>query len=100
MVTRKGTGLKRVLIVLGVVVLGAIALNFGYWQDQVRYLFNKGDLAMLPMTADVEYMEPNTIVIEKLGLKTPVIYVEETTEEDFQDAMTKGVGHYPGTAKI
>src|SRR3989344_4417963 len=98
--TRAGKVGKSLLIVLGVILLGVVALNFGYWKDQVRYLLNTGDAPSLPVTADVRYMEPDTIVIEKFNLTTPVIYVDEATEEAFQDAMSRGVGHYPGTAKI
>ena len=47
-----------------------------------------------------EYMEPNTVVIEKFGLKVPIIRVEEATQEAFTEAMRHGVGHYPGTAQI
>ncbi len=91
--------LTSALIVVGVIVVGTVALNFGYWMDQVRYL-GGGESFTLPLTADAEYAEPNTIYIDTLGLTAPIIHVTETNEKAYQEAMTHGVGHFPGTAEI
>ncbi|MFH1235553.1 MAG: sortase [Parcubacteria group bacterium] len=43
--------------------------------------------------------EPNHISIPDRGIETPVIYIDEISEPVFQEALTRGVVHYPGTAK-
>jgi len=90
---------KKIVLILGVIALGAIALNWGYWFDHIRYLVGANSFS-LPISDSAEYAEPDTIYIEKLGLSAPIIYVEERTEDAYQEAMTRGVGHYPGTAIV
>ena len=41
---------------------------------------------------------PDHLWIPDRNIDTPVIYVSETSEEVFQDALANGVVHYPGTA--
>jgi LPXTG-site transpeptidase (sortase) family protein len=43
-------------------------------------------------------VEPNTLWIDSLGIKTPVIPVAEKTEKAYQEALKHGIGHFPGTA--
>lgn len=38
------------------------------------------------------------IVIDKIGVKAPVVFAKSRKEADIQDAMAKGVAHYPGTS--
>lgn len=42
--------------------------------------------------------DPDMITIPDRSIVTPVIYVDAATEEVFQEALTNGVVHYPGTA--
>ncbi|MFH1866687.1 MAG: sortase [Patescibacteria group bacterium] len=41
---------------------------------------------------------PNTLQISSLSLIVPVIYVNQATDEVFQQALERGVVHFPGTA--
>ncbi|MFZ6035527.1 MAG: sortase [Patescibacteria group bacterium] len=41
--------------------------------------------------------EPNRITIPDRDIQAPVIYVDNTSEEVFQEALGNGVVHYPGT---
>lgn len=45
--------------------------------------------------------EPNMVYIPDVNIEAPIIYIsqEENNEEGYQAALTKGVVHYPGTAK-
>lgn len=41
---------------------------------------------------------PDTLTIASLGIEAPVIYIEERGETVYQEALQRGVVHYPGTA--
>lgn len=41
---------------------------------------------------------PDTIYIPSLSIQAPIIYPEEDEEDVLQEALQKGVVHYPGTA--
>lgn len=42
--------------------------------------------------------EPNVLLIPDLGIVAPIQYVEEKAESVYQEALRKGVVHFPGTA--
>jgi len=40
----------------------------------------------------------NQLVVPSLGIEAPIVYVDQTGEAAFQEALIDGVVHYPGTA--
>jgi LPXTG-site transpeptidase (sortase) family protein len=92
---------KVALWTLGIAVVVAVLFQGPYWYTQVQYrMFG------IPK---VEYQEPkffrdnvypaNQLTIPTLGIQAPLVYMEGTTEEAFQEALQSGVVHYPGTAE-
>ncbi|MDZ4244025.1 MAG: sortase [Candidatus Doudnabacteria bacterium] len=45
-----------------------------------------------------EKMEPDLLLIQTLQIRAPIIYVDEISEDLFQQALQHGVVHFPGTA--
>lgn len=45
----------------------------------------------------LEKSEPNMLTIPDLKIKAPVIYIEVSGKDEDQEALAKGVVHYPGT---
>lgn len=55
--------------------------------------------AALTPPSVAEAIPANTLVISSLDVVVPVIYIDEVSEQAFQDGLAKGVVHYPGTAR-
>lgn len=92
--------LKKILLFIILVCSGWVAMNFDYFRKNVEYEFNKNDYATTTAeTLPREKMEPDTLVIDSLGIKAPVLYVDQVNEDRFQETLQRGVVHYPGTAK-
>lgn len=90
---------NRIILTVVLVVAVWVGLNFEYFWKVAKYQF-------FPETAEKvsalvqEQMEPNLLVIDSLGIKAPISYVGEANEDVFQEALRRGVVHFPGTAKI
>src|SRR3989344_3596284 len=91
--------LKRTILVLGLVALALAVLGPGYWAKQARYLVAPDSLILTAAGGRTE-LGPDMLLIEKVGIKTPIIYVEDRSEAVFQEALEYGVAHYPETAEI
>ncbi len=79
----------------------ALLLNLPYFYEQARYGVEEitkptEETNTLPRSAS--FGPANTISIPKIGVTAPIIYVNTKTEAAYQDAMSRGVGHYPGSA--
>lgn len=78
-----------------------ILFNFPYVQTHVEYYFQKDEIkeqAAEQTAAIQEKGELDRLQIPTLGITAPVIYVQEQSEEVFQEALQSGVVHFPGTA--
>lgn len=82
------------------VVLGYVALNSDYFLKQVKFWFNKPQAATNQNTVEGEKGESNRIIIPSLGINAPIVESAENNESAFQEALKKGVVHYPGTADV
>ncbi len=95
---------RKILIVLAGLLGFFLLLNLPYFWVQAKHLLFGSYKTTYQNQPAVEasekiYMEPNTLVIEDLGIEAPVVYVEEKSEKTYQAALQNGVVHYPGTAK-
>lgn len=89
---------KKILVLILATILLWVGLNFDYFRKNVEYAF-KGEAAV-EQTPDQEKMEPNLLAIPSLEVTVPVLYAEVVNEDKFQELLTSGVVHYPGTANI
>jgi len=95
-----------ILLIIVVIVIAGGALVFINWQNRSQTLQTTNrSQTHLPTSGEreikrptLETGEPNHISIPDRNIETPVIYVDETNEEVFQDALAQGVVHYPGSA--
>lgn len=88
------------LIALGVIIAVLLVLDFNYLWYNLAQIF-KGrtqTIQILSIPSGGQKMEPDTLIIPSLGIKTPVVYAQEANEKVFQAALINGVAHYPGTA--
>lgn len=81
-----------------------LALNFNYFWANARFLLSNRttsyqDPKALSARQTEHRQEPNLLAIESLGIKAPIVYIDKTSETEFQMALKNGVVHYPGTAK-
>lgn len=93
----------RALLSIAILVLGFIALNAGYFWDNLKFTFfppSAKFLSALPAasTTPAVFAKPDLLEIESLGIAAPVIYAEKADEKNFQAGLANGVVHYPGTA--
>ncbi len=96
--------------------LGALAiivsLNYGFFEARVRYYLDRNTntdsvdagqrdpfLVDAAPEGPVRVYESNRILIPKIGVDAPIVYIRESNEAAFQKALENGVVHFPGTAK-
>lgn len=79
----------------GVVVL--LLLSAPYLVARLEHWLSSAE-PVLEVTQ--EKIEPNRLVVAKLRLDVPIVFVDKASEEVFQEALQNGVVHYPETAKI
>ena len=95
---------KQKIAIVGAVLLGVIAiLNFGFFWANIKFIFFKPPAesqqsTQTPGSQAENKIEPNTLIINSLGIKAPVIYPTERSEAAYQEALIDGVAHYPETA--
>jgi LPXTG-site transpeptidase (sortase) family protein len=87
--------MKKVIIVISFVVLAFVLSNWEYIWQNISYVLNKPEILVLE---DQEQGESNKLVIPSIRVNAPIVYVEERDEKVFQEALAKGVVHYPNTA--
>lgn len=96
-----GRYIKKIIIVLILVGIVFVILNADFFAKNIRFgLFRR--YAVDPATQIVEgpeaRAEPNLLWITALDIKAPVQYVDQADENVYQQALQKGVVHFPGTA--
>jgi LPXTG-site transpeptidase (sortase) family protein len=92
---------KKLLIVLGVCVVVFLILDFNYFWANLKFILH-GQKQSYKSTVQVpavqQKMQPNLLIVDSLGIKVPVVYVDQANETAFQAGLINGVVHYPGTA--
>ena len=92
--------IKKFLVTL-VVILGLlIILNSQYLSKQTSYFFSKTISFSNQEESYGLELPPNTLAIQTLNIRAPIVEVAEKTEHAFQGALIQGVVRYPGTAPI
>jgi LPXTG-site transpeptidase (sortase) family protein len=94
------TKYRFLAITVSVLIIMAASLAGPYFWAHVRFTFN-------PPIAEtdndngkqVTIYEPNTLVIESLGIEAPIVYAADNNDNTFAAALAQGVVHYPGTAR-
>ena len=89
----------RLLLVIAVFAAVVLVLNFGYFWKQIKFVFVKPQPLSIAEDKKPHVIEPSVVIVESLGIKAPLQYVDEANEETYQKALRNGVVHYPGTAK-
>jgi LPXTG-site transpeptidase (sortase) family protein len=96
---------KRKKLALGLmtfIALGVMVANWSFIKNWSAFQLFSGRKDIyrdsLPHLSPEEKTEPNTLQIQALGVKAPLVYVNQVSEEIFQKALETGVVHYPGTA--
>lgn len=92
--------MRKILLLCLLLLAILLVLDFGYFWHQTLFAY----LGRKQVYYSPEYVhanrrgEPNTVFIDSVRIKAPIVYVEENSEEVFQRALQNGVVHYPGTA--
>jgi len=99
-------------VVAAAVVAGGVflVLNAGYVAIETRYALRgaepTGHAASEPVpmssTADIpapQALGPDELRIASVGIRVPVVYAPVKDETQFQEALQRGVVHYPKTAE-
>lgn len=78
-----------------------VLLNFNYlWANTIflfrgnKYVYNQGNSNSIKSNLS----EPNQLLIGSLGIKAPIVYIQEKNEKTYQSALMEGVVHFPDTA--
>jgi LPXTG-site transpeptidase (sortase) family protein len=93
---------QKILIIVGACALLFVLLNFGYFWANFSFFIHKPKPVAVPAQTTLrvqEKMQPNTLIIDSLGINAPVVYATSTGETAFQAALINGPTHYPGTAQ-
>ena len=89
---------KRLAVSLGLALVVFLLLNNSYVWQNVRFYFQKpAPTQQGPASTQVQ-AEADHLWIDSLGISVPLKYVDEVSENVFQEALRDGVVHYPGTA--
>jgi len=83
--------------ICGTLVLFAVA-NFPYLWKNFRYHTSGPGIASPDSSSFSEKVEPNALWLPSLNIQAPIKYVEEASDDAFQEALRAGVVHFPGTA--
>lgn len=85
--------IKKIILSILLLVVITVGLNYEYFWKQLNYYFAGTSLKdeSAPLSADM-------LVISSLGIKAPIVYIDQADEKHFQQGLKSGVVHYPGTA--
>jgi sortase A len=81
-----------------------VLLNWGYVSARLSYFFFTPNANEVIKPSVVEPAKgegswpKNVLAIPSLGVNVPVVYIQETGETAFQNALAGGVVHYPGSS--
>src|SRR3989338_947471 len=88
-------------IILGTLAAAAglfVISTAGYWVKQADYVVNEVVAAGVAAreVPPGEKSAPDRLMIARLKVEAPIVYVDEADEKIFQQALQSGVVHYPG----
>lgn len=99
------------LPLLAVILLsGMVVLGIRLWSNQTQIIettnsanlnvnqLPTNDDPLPPKRTPLGTGEPNFLSIPDRGIEAPVVFITEADEKVFQEALTRGVVHYPDTA--
>ncbi len=91
---------KKIFIMVGVLLAVFVLLNLNYFISNFQFFFhgytkNYNDQ---PNTVAHVALPANTVEIDDVGIKAPIVYITGKTEKDYQAGLINGVVHFPGTA--
>ena len=92
--------IQKWVVLAAILLSGFLVLNFNYFWGNLNFIFSSSksaDPASQTIVTAERKMEPNTLIIESLDIKAPIIYVNEKKEKVYQAALINGVVHFPGT---
>jgi len=93
---------KIIFFVVGGSLVLFVAADLPYLWANLKYRLITKDLPPAPIVVQSPWvrqkMEPNLLLIPALRIEAPIIYVDEVSEDLFQQALRRGVVHFPGTA--
>lgn len=78
-----------------------VIMNFSYFWKQIKFKINGPQSPQIQDSAFTDQEkkgEPNQIFIPSLGIIAPIVESDQSNEKAFQEALQKGVVHYPGSA--
>ncbi|MGE5393078.1 MAG: sortase [Candidatus Saccharibacteria bacterium] len=93
--------LKKFLYMLAIVLAAVVVLDFGFFRENLEYIFQKpADVAVryTPTLEREAKTAKDRLLIPALGIDAPILYPTEASEQTFQQHLQNGVVHYPGTA--
>jgi sortase A len=91
---------KKIVGLLAALLATFFILEFNYFWANVKFLFYKPSPVSqtLLISGQPAKMQANMLIIDSLGIKAPIVYIEGIGEKYFQAGLLNGVVHYPGTA--
>jgi sortase A len=93
--------LAVIIFMLTIVILHWPWINakLRYWWKQSRNI-NNNILENKSEILDTQEIIPadDRLIIPKIGVNSPIVWMESDQEEDIQKYLQNGVGHYPNTA--
>lgn len=102
---KKLTWFKTLVWLLGLCLLFFVLLNWGFVLARVKFVVSEPKPAevLVPVTNTPAVRNEgtwpkDTLAIPSLGVSAPVVYIHETGEKAFQNALLSGVVHYPGSS--
>ncbi len=104
---------KETIITIALIIIAGVVGYFAFmnWQGKSQVIEQadvnqNGNLSRTisnsippePPRPPLETSDADFLWIPERDVTAPIIYVDEANEDVFQDALTRGVVHYPGTA--
>lgn len=96
---------NTILSFLAIVASLFLLSNAGYFSKRIRHFASPIERHAVPSKASDDPLlrelsgVTNQLRIPNLGIEAPIIYAVERNETAYQDALKKGVAHFPGTAE-
>ena len=90
----------KILTIIAALILVFVILEFGYIEANIKFLFFRPPSSEEQSSSGQTQnkAQPNMLIIDSLGIKVPIVYVDQNSEKAYQAGLINGVVHYPGTA--
>jgi LPXTG-site transpeptidase (sortase) family protein len=96
-----GLGSAVFIFIFLILNLPAFYLHFVDWEKEIKAPEAPPIISELPVPGDEEkqkYEKEDSIVIGKIGIDAPLVFVAGTTQKELSQALDRGVIIYPGSA--